>query len=62
MAQQAGNGAWRCWCAAAGGVADSLERARQRRALSRLDTRLLRDLGLQRDHVHGELRKWFWQP
>ena len=37
-------------------------RARQRRALARLDDRLLDDVGLTRDDVHREARKPFWKP
>ena len=38
------------------------ERARQRRHLSELNDRLLRDIGLTRDQVRAEYRKPFWQP
>ena len=37
------------------------ERARQRRALANLDEHLLRDIGLNRAEVAGEVRKHFWQ-
>jgi uncharacterized protein YjiS (DUF1127 family) len=37
------------------------ERARQRRALARLDDRLLRDVGLSRAQAVGEARKPFWR-
>jgi uncharacterized protein YjiS (DUF1127 family) len=38
------------------------ERARQRRDLAALDDRLLRDLGLTRSMVGGEIEKPFWRP
>ena len=38
------------------------ERARQRRHLSELDDRLLRDIGLTRHQVRDEYRKPFWRP
>lgn len=55
------------WCRLAlghgsAGLAAALERARQRRALARLDDRLLRDLGLPPHLMQRELSKWFWQP
>jgi len=37
------------------------ERARQRRQLAELDDYMLRDLGLSRADVAGEIRKPFWQ-
>ena len=37
-------------------------RARQRRALARLDDRLLDDIGLTREDARRETSKWFWQP
>jgi uncharacterized protein YjiS (DUF1127 family) len=37
------------------------ERARQRRALSRLDDRLLRDIGVSRSEVDAEQAKWAWR-
>jgi uncharacterized protein YjiS (DUF1127 family) len=37
------------------------ERARQRRQLAELDDYMLRDLGLTRADVAGEIRKAFWQ-
>ena len=36
-------------------------RASERRALAQLDDRILRDLGLSRAEVAGELRKPFWR-
>jgi uncharacterized protein YjiS (DUF1127 family) len=39
-----------------------LERARQRRALQRLDDRMLMDVGLSRADVERESDKPFWQP
>ena len=37
------------------------ERARQRRALARLDDRLLRDVGLSRQQMEAEIRRLsFW--
>jgi uncharacterized protein YjiS (DUF1127 family) len=36
------------------------ERSAQRRALARLDDRLLRDVGLNRTDVAAECSKWFW--
>lgn len=38
------------------------ERAHQRRQLSALDDRLLRDIGLNRWDVDREIRKPFWRP
>jgi uncharacterized protein YjiS (DUF1127 family) len=37
------------------------ERGRQRRDLARLNDRLLRDIGLTRADVEGEIVKRFWQ-
>ena len=37
------------------------ERVRQRRALARLDDRLLRDVGLSRTDVQWELARPFWR-
>lgn len=39
-----------------------LERGRQRRALQRLDDRMLRDVGLSRADVGRETDKPFWRP
>ena len=38
-----------------------LERTRQRRALLRLDDRMLKDIGLSRASAHNEGEKWFWE-
>jgi uncharacterized protein YjiS (DUF1127 family) len=38
------------------------DRARQRRSLSQLDDRLLRDIGITRYDVLSEARKPFWRP
>jgi uncharacterized protein YjiS (DUF1127 family) len=38
------------------------ERARQRRALLRLDDRLLHDIGVGRSMAEAEARKPFWRP
>ena len=38
------------------------ERANQRRALLRLDERLLRDIGVSRAEAIAEARKPFWKP
>jgi uncharacterized protein YjiS (DUF1127 family) len=38
-----------------------LERSRQRRALSELDDRLLRDIGLTRDEARREAMRSFWR-
>jgi uncharacterized protein YjiS (DUF1127 family) len=37
-----------------------IERSRQRRALSDLDDRQLRDIGLSREAAQAEARKPFW--
>ena len=39
-----------------------MERSRQRRALSELDDRLLRDIGLTRDEARREGANPFWKP
>jgi uncharacterized protein YjiS (DUF1127 family) len=39
-----------------------LERSRQRRALAKLDDRLLRDIGLARDEARRECANPFWKP
>lgn len=39
-----------------------IERARQRRALFRLDDRMLKDIGLSRADVAREADKPFWRP
>lgn len=52
------------WRAISGGLVTALdwhERARQRRTLSELDDRMLRDLGLTRSDVYKECRKHFWE-
>lgn len=38
-----------------------IERARQRRALARLDDHLLRDVGISRDQVEAEATQPFWR-
>ena len=38
------------------------QRSRQRSALSKLDDRLLRDIGIGRADAEWEVRKRFWQP
>jgi len=38
-----------------------IARARQRRQLLELDTRLLRDIGMTADQARHEARKPFWQ-
>lgn len=38
------------------------ERAKQRRALLRLDQRLLQDIGVSRAEAIAEARKPFWKP
>ena len=43
-------------------LATWLERGRQRRALRRLDDRMLRDIGLSHADVELEAGKPFWQP
>jgi uncharacterized protein YjiS (DUF1127 family) len=40
----------------------ALERARQRRALALLDSRLLKDIGLTREQAEAEARKSAWRP
>lgn len=47
--------------AAAMAVIRWLERTQQRRALQRLDDRMLRDIGLSRADVAGESTKPFWR-
>ena len=42
-------------------LAEGRERARQRRALARLDDRLLNDIGVSRAEARHEARKLFWQ-
>lgn len=42
-------------------VVECLARAKQRRALSRLDDRMLSDIGVSRADVEGELSKPFWR-
>lgn len=42
-------------------MAEWIERARQRRALGRLDDRMLKDIGISRADVDAEMRKPFWQ-
>lgn len=37
------------------------ERWKQRRALARLDDRLLADIGVTREEAYVETQKWFWQ-
>lgn len=39
-----------------------LDRARQRRALLKLDDRMLKDIGLNRLDVARETEKPFWRP
>jgi len=38
-----------------------LQRRRQRQALLELDDRLLKDIGLTREQLQREVRKWPWQ-
>lgn len=38
------------------------ERSRQRRALMKLDDRMLRDIGIARSEAENEARKPFWCP
>ena len=38
-----------------------MERSAQRRQLSRLDDRMLRDIGIGRADAYRETQKWFWQ-
>lgn len=38
-----------------------LQRDRDRRALQRLDDRLLRDIGVSRSEIEGEVAKPFWR-
>ena len=45
----------------AGQVAVWLERARERRALARLDDRMLRDIGIDHATARGEASKFFWE-
>ena len=47
--------------AAGAAVIRWLERSHQRRALQRLDDRMLRDIGLSRADVAGESAKPFWR-
>ena len=42
-------------------VSEALERHRQRRALARLDARMLKDIGLTGPEVRAELDKPFWR-
>ncbi len=42
-------------------VSECLERNRQRRALARLDLRMLDDIGLTQADVRSELDKPFWR-
>ena len=59
----------RIWTIQPGRVAGNLarlvvlwcRRSRQRRALEKLDDRLLRDIGIGRIDADNEARKWFWQ-
>ncbi len=46
---------------ALGALLESLERARQRRRLSALDDRMLKDIGLSRADVEGERRRPCWR-
>lgn len=39
----------------------AMARQRQRRALAKLDERMLRDIGLTRDQAQAEARKPFWK-
>jgi len=38
------------------------QRRRARHALTRLDDRLLRDIGFTREHMKREIQKPFWRP
>lgn len=52
---------FRLVAAAGAAVIRWLERSQQRRALQRLDDRMLRDIGLSRADVAGESAKPFWR-
>lgn len=43
-------------------MATRMERARERRQLSELDPRMLKDIGLNRADAERESAKPFWQP
>ncbi|WP_123688471.1 DUF1127 domain-containing protein [Allostella humosa] len=47
--------------AVAGALAGWQDRMRQRRALTLLDDRMLRDIGVSRAQLAGEVDKSFWQ-
>ena len=55
-------GLTRLGCAAVRVVWFWMERSRQRRALTELDDRLLRDIGLTRDEARREGANPFWKP
>lgn len=41
-------------------IARWINRQRQRRALTELDDRMLRDIGVTRDAARREANRWFW--
>jgi len=43
-------------------IAQWHERSRQRRALLKLDDRMLRDIGIARSEAEAEADKPFWRP
>lgn len=60
--RECGNGTARAWlCAATRRLRLWHRRARERRELLRLDSRLCRDIGLTVDEVRREAAKPFWR-